>query len=154
MPNSSSGLGYTEGVGVSKIATYRITEDAMTKDIERIAPSAGVLSSMLYRIDLAELGIQPDLEVMCGGRGRIIVKLRAVAAPTDFCSFMLVYAMEDYSIIGASLPVFANFTPVIEAGKNVAVASVFSNDCCAYRANVYLLSLPQSNKVDVFIGAV
>lgn len=154
MPNSSSGLGYTEGVGASKIATYRITEDEITKDIERIAPSAGVLSSMLSHIDLAVLGMQPGLEVICGGKGRIIVKLRAIAAPTDFCSFMLVYFTEGYSIIGTSLPVFANFTPITESGKNIAVASVFSNDCCAYRANVHILSLPQSNMVDVFIGAV
>lgn len=154
MPNSSNGLRYTEGIGDRQLATYRFLEDGVNRDVERIAPGAGVLDEFTSEVGISVIGPRPYTEITCRGKGRIVVKFRAATGATDLCSFYLVFKAANGSIIGTSPLVYAAFTTVVEDSKSVAVASVFSNDCCASFVYVDIVGLPQNGSVDVFIAAI
>ena len=154
MSNSSAHLGFTEGIGVSKIATYRFEEDGVTKDIERIAPGCGVLESFVAAQGVNTIGAIPATEISCKGKARIILKARSLTAASDSFSFVLVYKAADGTIIGPTLLSYAQFSTVLDGAKAVATAMVFANDVCASSVYVHLLTLPASNTVDLFISAV
>jgi hypothetical protein len=154
MANSSAHLGFTEGIGVRKLATYRFSEDGVDKDVERIAPGCGVLQTFASALGVNAVGKVAATEIPCAGKARIIVKARSATGAADSMAFVLVYKAFDGSIIGPTLLSYSQFSTVQEDGKALATAMAFSNDVCASSVYIHLLTLPASSNVDLFIAAV
>ena len=151
-------LGFTEGVG-SNIATHKITEDAVDKHIERIAPGAGQLGAWDdSATGVTAAGLVSGLSVTTTGKGRIIVGAKCETTTDYTYSFFLVFKNSSAAVVGTSATVIASFKPIDDGGspaKKYATLQVFANDCGATTAELYLVSLPSgASSIDLYMAAL
>ena len=77
-----------------KIATYTFSEASQTKHIERIAPSAGIVSGWEATKSVSDVGAVAAFSLACVGKGRIVIGATATSASSakdDSVSFRLVF---------------------------------------------------------------
>lgn len=152
---STSDILFTQGVGTS-IATHLVTEDGKQKQIERIAPGAGVINSTLSFSSVSAAGLVPAT-TDTQGKGRIVVSAKSVTGNTDAFTFRLVYKSAAEEIIGTSPIVQGFFTELTSGGSpdyRYSTVSVFANDACAAYVQVYVVTMPSSGSLQVAVSSV
>ena len=103
--------------GTHKIATHSFTEDSVTKDVERIAPAAGVMATCAWGTDstaVSTTGLS-TISVNCAGSGRIVVATRGLASVISYlntATFRIAFYAADNSLIGYSARIFPEFTEI------------------------------------------
>ena len=151
---STSDILFTQGVGTS-IATHVFTEDGKQKQIERIAPGAGVLANALSFETRGASGIATTIADV-QGKGRIIVSAMSVTGNTDAFTFRLIYKNTLNEVIGTSPLVQGIFTELTSGGSpdyRYSTVAVFANDPCAAFVQLYIVTMPSSAKLLVAISA-
>lgn len=153
---STSKMGFSEGAGIN-IASYTFIEDGVTKHMERIAPGAAVLSAFDDTATVSAVGLVADFSAVCAGKGRIILGVKAVTTPSDYCSFRFVFKDEAGVVIGTSILLQSVFTEISSGGSpdyRYGTATVLGNDCCASTVEVYVVSLSANGTMLLSLGAV
>ena len=153
---STGKIGFSEGVGVN-LASYTFLEDGVTKHMERIAPGAAVLSAFDDTATVSAVGLVADFSANCAGKGRIILGIKAVTTPSDYCSFRFVFKDGDGVVIGTSILLQSIFTEISSGGSpdyRYGTATVMGNDCCASTVEVYVVSLSANGTMVLSLGAV
>ena len=153
---STSKMGFSEGTGIN-IASYIFTEDGVTKHMERIAPGAAVLSAFDDTATVSAVGLVVDFSANCTGKGRIILGVKAVTTPSDYCSFRFVFKDGAGVVIGTSILLQSIFTEISSGGSpdyRYGTATVIGNDCCASTVEVYIVSLSANGTMLLSLGAV
>lgn len=153
---STSKMGFSEGVGVN-IATYTFMEDGVTKHMERIAPGAAVLSAFDDTATVSAVGLVSGFSAVCTGKGRIILGVKAVTTPSDYCSFRFIFKNDSDVVIGTSILLQSVFTEVTSGGSpdyRYGTVTVMGNDCCASTVEVYVVTLSANGSMVLSLGAV
>ena len=148
--------------GTHKIATHSFTEDAVTKDVERIAPAAGVVSTCAWGTDdfaMTSTGMS-STSVSTVGKGRIIILARALSAnvtSSNTYSFRLAFYAADGGYMGSSALVSPGFGSEDDGGPTNIYATpvVFANDVGASTAKIYLQTLPgTATSISIMLKAI
>lgn len=124
-----------------KIATYTFSEASQTKHIERIAPSAGVVSGWEATKSVSAVGAVASFSLACVGKGRIVIGATATSASSakdDSVSFRLVFKDSSGDILGVSAEAECVLTSFEDNSVRFGTLVVFSNDCGASSVEVFV----------------
>lgn len=130
--------------GTHKIATHTFTEDAETRDIERVTVGAGVVGDWGDTADVTATGLVSGLEIVTTGKGRIIIGATCNTTVGYFYTFRLVFKNSLGAVIGVSAAVSPKFGAHNDGTNKYAELAVFANDCGASSVGVYVDALPVS----------
>ena len=144
--------------GTHKIATHSFTEDAVTKDVERIAPGCGVVGAWDVTANVTAVGLVGSFSLPSTGRGRIIIGAKCETTADYFYSAFLIFK----SSTGVTLGVSATFSPTFKfhsdggsPDKKYATVQAFANECGASTVEMYLTALPVgATSIDLYMAAL
>lgn len=150
-------IGFTEGDGTF-IATHKISEDGVEKELERIAPGAGVFDSFNWtsdKFDITAVGLDTN-SIPTAGKGRIVITPRALSANVTALTTLAIrvfFYATDGTLIGPSGIITPEFAEYIEGSTYIyGTPVVFANDVGAASCKIYLVSFPGSATSVSFIG--
>ena len=127
--------------GTNHIATHSFSEGAETKHIERIAPSAGIVSGWEATKSVSAVGAVASFSLACVGKGRIVIGATATSASSakdDSVSFRLVFKDASGDILGVSAKAECVLTSFEYNSVRFGTLVVFSNDCGASSIEVFV----------------
>lgn len=131
--------------GADRLATHSFSEGGQTKNVERVAPSAGVLGAWDDTATIIATGLVADFSVDTTGRGRIIVGCLCEAALATMLKFRLQFKNSAGTVVGLSAEVTSALTEVTDGGspaKRYGTLTVFANDVGASSVQMYVTALP------------
>lgn len=144
--------------GADRLATHSFSEGGQIKNVERVAPGAGVLGAWDDTATITATGLVADFSVDTTGRGRIIVGCLCEAALATTLKFRLQFKNSAGAVVGLSAEVTSALTEVDDAGspaKRYGTLTVFANDVGASSVQMYVTELPASaTSVDVKMAAI
>ena len=144
--------------GTGFIATHSFSESGQTKNVERVAPGAGILGTWDDTATITATGLVADFSVGTTGRGRIIVGCLCEAALATTLKFRLVFSNSLSQVVGTTAEVTAALTETTDGGspaKRYGTVTVFANDLGASSAQMYITELPASaTSIDVKMAAI
>ena len=144
--------------GTSFIATHSFLEDGQTKNVERVAPGAGVLGAWDVTASPTTTGLVGSFTLDTTGKGRIIVGCLCDAALATTFKFRLVFSNSASQVVGTTAEVTATLTEITDGGspaKRYGTVTVFANDLGASSAQMYITALPDAaTAIDVRMAAI
>lgn len=133
--------------GTGFIATHSFSESGQTKNVERVAPGAGVLGTWDDTATITATGLVANFSVDTTGRGRIIVGCLCEAALATTLKFRLQFKNSAGTVVGLSAEVTSALTEVDDGGtpaKRYGTLTVFANDVGASSVQMYVTALPDA----------
>ena len=133
--------------GADRLATHSFSEGGQTKNVERVAPGAGVLGAWDDTATITATGLVADFSVDTTGRGRIIVGCLCEAALATTLKFRLQFKNSAGVVVGLSAEVTSTLTEVDDAGspaKRYGTVTVFANDVGASSVQMYVTEIPSA----------
>ena len=144
--------------GADRLATHSFSEGGQTKNVERVAPGAGVLGTWDDTATITATGLVADFSVDTTGRGRIVVGCLCNAGLATTLKFRLVFSNSSSQVVGTTAEVTATLTETTDGGspaKRYGTVTVFANDLGASSAQMYITALPAlATSVDVKMAAI
>ena len=144
--------------GADRLATHSFSESGQTKNVERVAPGAGVLGAWDDTATITATGLVADFSVDTTGRGRIIVGCLCEAALATTLKFRLQFKNSAGTVVGLSAEVSSALTEVDDGGtpaKRYGTLTVFANDVGASSVQMYVTELPEAaTSVDLNMAAI
>ena len=146
-------LAVTPGSGTN-IATHQFTEDAETREMERVAPGFGqyTLPGAPQASEKATTGLAAGSGVSCVAKGRIILKT-SFSASTNYARIRVVFYDSAASLIGYSDEILVKNTGIAESARYSGDLVVLSNDAAATTFDVYVTEISAGN-ISIHMGAV
>ena len=144
--------------GDAAIATHSIVEDFVPKQVERVAPGAGVLGAWDATGAATAVGLVPELSADTAGKGRIIVGVLCEEALAAVLKFRLVFKNSAGFVIGLSAEVESSLTELDDGAKpakRYGTLTIFANDAGASTAEVYITAMPgAASSVTLMLAAL
>ena len=134
--------------GTGFIATHSFSESGQTKNVERVAPGAGVLGTWDVTASPTATGLVGSFSLDTVGKGRIIVGCLCNAALATTLKFRLVFSNSSSQVVGTTAEVTATLTETTDGGspaKRYGTVTVFANDIGASSVQIYVTALPSGS---------
>lgn len=150
---STSNLPVTPGIG-TKLATHRIYEDGVDKEMERIVAGAGRFEAWDNAATATTTGLLTSAYTPCEGKGRIIVSARAVTTEYDTVKLRVVFYSSGGDILCVSASIVISMSALLVSTKRVGSGVAFANDFGASNFSIYVEKLTSNNSTDFLLAAI
>jgi len=140
----TSYVGVKEGTD-KKVATHQITEDALTKEVERTAPAAGVLTLPgTPQISAATTAGTTSGDVDVQGKGRIVCKISYSADNVD-ATWRVYFKDSAGALILATEELSVANLGVADGTRYLGAGIVLSNEVGAASVELELVTAPTNS---------